>query len=178
MQLNLIPHPETQPSNRALKLWATVDRSASFGLSATTNIWFAVQAPLADFSIPESEEPSQRDGLWQTTCFELFLRRAGDQAYREWNFAPSGDWAAYDFTNYREGMTEADIDAPPYLRLEDNLIWWTFGATIAVEADAQWEFGLSAVVEEKAGTKSFWALAHPSEKPDFHHPDCFVARLA
>ena len=178
MQLNLIPHPATPPSNSALKLWATVDHAAAFGLSATTNIWFAVQAPLTEFSIPQSEHPSRRDGLWQSTCFELFLRRAGEQAYREWNFAPSGDWAAYDFTGYREGMTPANIDAPPYLRLEDNLTWWTFGATIAVEADTQWEFSLSAVIEEKDGTKSYWALAHPSEKPDFHHPDCFVARLA
>ena len=178
MQLNLIPHATTLPSNSALKLWATVDYAASFGLSATTNIWFAVQAPLTDFAIPESSQASRRDGLWQSTCFELFLRREGEDAYREWNFAPSGDWAAYDFTGYREGMTPAEIDAPPYLRLEDNLTWWTFGATIAVEADAAWEYGLSAVIEEKDGTKSYWALAHPSEKPDFHHPDCFVARLA
>jgi hypothetical protein len=35
--------------------------------------------------------------------------------------------------------------------------------------------GLSAVLEEQDGTKSYWALAHPpGGKPDFHHPDCFV----
>jgi hypothetical protein len=61
--------------------------------------------------------------------------------------------------------------------MEDNFTWWTVGATIAVEADAQWELGLSAVLEEKDGTKTYWALAHPSEKPDFHAPGCFVARL-
>jgi len=37
--------------------------------------------------------------------------------------------------------------------------------------------GLSAVIEESDGTKSYWALAHGSDKPDFHDPDCFVARL-
>ena len=36
---------------------------------------------------------------------------------------------------------------------------------------------LSAVLEEKDGTKSYWALAHGGDKPDFHDPGCFVARL-
>ena len=34
-----------------------------------------------------------------------------------------------------------------------------------------------AVIEEKDGTKSYWALAHPSPEPDFHNPGCFAARL-
>ena len=37
---------------------------------------------------------------------------------------------------------------------------------------------ISAVIEESDGSKSYWALAHPDEeKPDFHHPDCFVLHL-
>ena len=34
------------------------------------------------------------------------------------------------------------------------------------------------VIEELDGTKSYWALAHPPGKPDFHHPDCFALTLA
>lgn len=178
MQLNLVPHPTTLPLNRDMKLWASVDHAAAFGRTATVNIWFGVQAPLAGFAIPHSDEPGRSDELWRTTCFEIFLRQSGAQSYREWNFAPSGDWAAYDFTSYREGMAAASVDAAPYIRLEDNLTWWAFGATISVEADRQWEFNLSAVIEERDGAKSYWALGHPPEKPDFHDPDCFVARLA
>jgi hypothetical protein len=37
--------------------------------------------------------------------------------------------------------------------------------------------GLSAVIEEKDGTKSYWAIAHPAEKPDFHDPACFALPL-
>ncbi len=37
--------------------------------------------------------------------------------------------------------------------------------------------GLSAVIEAIDGTFSYWALAHPSDKPDFHHPDSFVLEL-
>jgi hypothetical protein len=37
---------------------------------------------------------------------------------------------------------------------------------------------LSAVIEATDGTLSYWALAHPSDKPDFHHPDSFVLELS
>ena len=74
-------------------------------------------------------------------------------------------------------MATAEVSSPPYIRMEDNFTWWTVGATIALEADKRWELGLSAVLEEKDGTKSYWALAHPTEKPDFHAAGCFVARL-
>jgi hypothetical protein len=178
-QLSLVPHPATPPAEPGFKLWATVDHAASFGAMATTNIWFGIGAPAARFVLPQAEEPGRKDGLWRTTCFEAFLRADGEEAYQEWNFAPSGDWAAYDFADYRAGMAEAEVGAPPYIRMEDNLTWWTLGATIAVPANRHWHLGLSAVLEEKDGTKSYWALAHPpGGQPDFHHPDCFAARLA
>jgi hypothetical protein len=178
VQLSLEPHPSTPPAGLPFKVWASVDHVASLGAVATTNIWFGVGAPATRFAIPEQREPARVDGLWQTTCFEAFLRPAGDQAYREWNFAPSGEWAAYDFSGYREGSANADIAAPPYVRMEDNFTWWALGATISVDAEVSWELGLSAVLEEKDGTKSYWALAHMGEKPDFHAPGCFTARLA
>jgi hypothetical protein len=37
----------------------------------------------------------------------------------------------------------------------------------------KWHLGLSAVIEEHNGRKSYWALAHRPGKPDFHHSDCF-----
>lgn len=177
MQLNLVSHPSAPPAKPEFKVWATVDHAASLAAVATTNIWFGIGAPAARFVIPETAEPARADQLWQTTCCEAFLRPLGEEGYREWNFAPSGQWASYDFSAYRENMAPAEVDQPPYIRMEDNLTWWALGATIAVPADTNWELGLSAVLEEKDGTKSYWALAHPAEKPDFHDPGCFAARL-
>jgi hypothetical protein len=177
MQFTLVPHPSTPPSNPPFKFWATVEHAASLAAVATTNIWFGVGAPAERFVIPKPTESERADELWKTTCFEAFLRPLGEENYREWNFAPSTRWASYEFTSYREGMTPAEIDAPPYIRMEDNMTWWAVGATIAVPADTNWELGLSAVLEEKDGTKSYWALAHPAEKPDFHDPGCFAAHL-
>jgi hypothetical protein len=177
MQFNLVPHPSTPPADPAFKVWATVDHAALLGATASTNIWFGVGAPVERFVIPEAAEPSRADELWETTCFEAFLSEEGRNTYREWNFAPSGAWAAYDFSTYRADRTDAEV-AAPYVRMEDNFTWWSLGATIAVEAGEKWRLGLSAVLEEKDGTKSYWALAHPAgDKPDFHHADCFVAKL-
>jgi hypothetical protein len=178
MQLNLVPHPQTPPAEPGFKVWANVDHVGALGVVASTNIWFGIGAPASRFVIPEAAEPARADGLWQTTCFEAFLRNPEGEAYREWNFAPSSQWAAYDFTGQREGGTDAEV-AAAYVRIEDNLTWWAVGATIAVDADVHWALGLSAVLEEKDGTKSFWALAHPNgDKPDFHDPACFAAHLS
>jgi len=178
MQLNLVPHPDTPPSGPPFKVWVNVDHSGAFGAKATTNIWFCIGAPADRFVIPEPlKEPQRAENLWEATCFEAFLRIPGMDSYQEWNFAPSGEWAAYDFTSHREGRTESDV-AAPYIRIEDNLTWWALGATISVDADAVWALGLSAILEERDGTKSYWALAHaPGDKPDFHDAACFAAHL-
>jgi hypothetical protein len=178
MQFNLVPHPTTLPSDLSLKVWVNVEHVGALGAIASTNIWFGIGAPAGGFAIPEPvEDPGRAENLWETTCFEAFLRRDEGQAYREWNFAPSGEWAAYDFTGYRDGRTNADV-TPPYVRFEDNMTWWALGATIAVDAESNWVLGLSAILEEKDGTKSYWAIAHPEgDKPDFHEPACFAAHL-
>jgi hypothetical protein len=38
--------------------------------------------------------------------------------------------------------------------------------------------GLSAVIEEINGHRSYWALAHPPGNADFHHSNCFALELA
>ena len=178
MQFTLVPHPATPSADPPFTVWASVDHASALSATATTNIWFGVGAPASRFVIPKLSEPWRADELWQSTCLEAFLQAEGEDGYREWNFAPTGNWAAYDFAGYREGQGRAEV-APPYVRMEDNFTWWSVGATIATAADTHWRLGLSAVIEEKDGTKSYWALAHPNDDvTDFHDADCFIGRLA
>lgn len=114
------------------------------------------------------------DELWRTTCFELFLR-LDDDRYVEFNFSPSTRWAAYAFSGYRAGMTPLPRDVDPLiarnkggLRVHCDLGGLPPGAL---------SIGLSAVIEEEGGVKSYWALHHPPGPPDFHNPACFTARL-
>jgi hypothetical protein len=57
-----------------------------------------------------ADRPERTDGLWQTTCCEMFLRQAA--GYREINLSPSGNWAAYGFDGYRSGMAPAPLPRP------------------------------------------------------------------
>ena len=50
--------------------------------------------------------------------------------------------------------------------------------TLDLPIYAIWRLGLSAVIEETNGDTSYWALAHPAGKADFHHADCFAYELA
>lgn len=132
-----------------------------------------------DLKAPPPSVPMRRDGLWRTTCFEAFIRPGAGEDYLEFNFSPSGDWAAYRFDGYRRGMTNADIIAP-------RVSWRAVGRTVELAARIEARelglspsarFGLSAILETIQKEKSCWALAHTGDKPDFHRADAFIARL-
>src|SRR5690242_17714432 len=109
MQFNLVPHPCTPPADPPFKVWVNVEHAASLAAVATTNLWFGVGAVTDRFVIPSPAERERTAELWKTTCFEAFLRPLGEQSYREWNFAPSGRWASYEFSGYRDGMADAEV---------------------------------------------------------------------
>ena len=47
----------------------------------------------------------------------------------------------------------------------------------AVHPRAVLRIGLSAVIEASDRTLSYWALRHPTDKPDFHNADSFALLL-
>ena len=137
---------------------------------------YRVHGRIADLRLPNAAEQPDLDRLWADTCFEMFARTAGSCAYDELNLSPSGKWICFSFSDYRSGR-ETWRTATPDISTEispDRLILSGFGV---LPADGPWRIGLSAIIEEKNGAKSYWALAHPPGKPDFHHPDCFTLEL-
>ena len=48
--------------------------------------------------------PQRRDGLWQSTCLELFIAQPNEPRYWEINLSPSGDWNVYRLSGYRQGL--------------------------------------------------------------------------
>ncbi len=140
---------------------------------------YVLTGAVDDLLLPSPKAPERGDRLWQHTCFEIFIRAMSEEPYHEFNFAPSGQWAAYRFEARRSGMCNMDI-APPSIRTSVTAERLELGATLDVAglpADKLWRVGLSAVIEEKNGCKSYWALAHPPGEPDFHHPACFALQL-
>ena len=159
-----------------------VEVEASRPQAGALMLRYVVDGDMRGLVLPPVGEPARTDALWQHTCFEAFIRPGSDEAYYEFNFAPSTRWAAYRFDGYREGMRIADqIGA---LRIEVDCTSERFALQVALQCDesfelarAIWHVGLSAVLEAVSGDKSYWALAHPPGKPDFHHADCFVVEL-
>lgn len=118
--------------------------------------------------------------MWRSTCFELFVRPPGGEAYVEFNVS-GRCWAAYRFRRYRDGMEDARIEmaGAPWEAGDGHVsqtasIEWPAAALESLDSA---RLGLSAVIEEEGGRISYWALAHPGASPDFHHADCFVADL-
>jgi len=159
--------------------------TASIGVGRSPQvlrICFRVEGDIARLRLPERGAAQRRDGLWQHTCFEAFLRPDASVSYHEFNFAPSGDWAAYRFGAPRGDCTLPAMPAPS-IRFDAGADHCTLAAELDVAAipdlarAAALAAGLAAVIETTAGDLSYWALAHTGPRPDFHDPATFRLRL-
>jgi len=151
--------------------------------SGTLELKYRVSGIISALRIPPQTAPNRSDELWRHTCFEAFIRSPQSASYYELNFSPSLQWAAYRFSGYRDGMIVVREVGPP--RIEVNLHSAEFelqaslevGQLTSLPSNAAWHIGLSAVIEETSRDMSYWALAHPPGRADFHHPDCFAHTL-
>jgi hypothetical protein len=144
---------------------------------------YVVTGTMSGLRIRPVTTAARADELWRHTCFEAFVRAPSAAGYYELNFAPSTQWAAYRFTGYRSGRSVAREIATPRLKVQSDAKSFKLEATLDLEnlpdiqSKSGWRLGLSAVIEEADGRMSYWALAHPPGKPDFHHDDCFAHKL-
>ena len=177
--LTLLCHPATPaPVVRAIEAGASM--RADGGLSLAFRVW----GDMARLLIPMTGASERTDLLWEHTCFEAFVAGAGDSAYREYNFSPCGQWAAYAFSDYRQRDDSLVlIDAPQIVsrlhagRFEIEALLAP-GALPACAGGLK--IGLAAVIEAADvvdGSHSYWALRHPALRPDFHHREAFTLEL-
>jgi hypothetical protein len=129
--------------------------------------------------VPAFAGKGRADELWKTTCFEFFLRPRDAAGYVELNLSPSERWAAYDFAGYRTGMSERTMPREPTCTLRTGQAMAIFDAAVPINAlpALPWQVGFAAVIEEAGGVRSYWALAHSHEKPDFHDAACFTVEV-
>ena len=171
---NLVCHPRT-PSRIIDSIDVQVE-SAANGILALS---FVLQGDLATLRIPAEQTSRRVDELWRHTCFEAFLMAGDGPGYREYNFSPTGEWAAYAFHDYRQAGVAAD-DSAPVIRVHRSAQHLTLEAEIPLALPSltrSIRLGISAGVEAADGGLSYWALRHPPGKPDFHHDDAFALQL-
>ena len=172
IRVSLMPHPDN-PSTTVTSVEVELiacpdDLLISYFVTGTQ-----------DLIVPEWRAGDRSDGLWETTCFEAFLKPEESESYFEFNFSPSTEWAAYRFDHYREGRTDLPRLVEPFLTPghEPSEPLLEVDLDLSGLPNLPLRLGLSAVIEEVGGRKSFWALAHPPGTPDFHHRDCFQIEL-
>lgn len=176
MRKELICHPDT-PGKAVRSVAVEVSLSFDDGFA----LRYIVDGEIGALVLPQGDgelviADSATDGLWQSTCFEAFMTDDGAPDYTEFNYAPDGRWACYQFDDYRS-LLRPDELAPWTMAGERGDSRYALRIEPGIFPDMGAKLALSAVIEELDGTKSYWALRHPSGKPDFHHPDCFALTL-
>lgn len=169
--IGLTCHPDT-PSAAGLEVRARVTRPREDRLDVS----YAIDGALEALRLPAARPQRFAERLWQHSCCELFIARKGEPAYREFNFSPSGEWAAYAFTRYREGAPLRDEKLNPGIAVHRSAQELRLDASVSCE-HGKLALALSVVLEDAHGRLSYWALRHAPGEPDFHHPDGFGLEL-
>lgn len=157
--LSLVRHPDP-PFGATHSVDAELERLLGGAIAS-----FRVLGDMAKLVIPPPAVPDRTDGLWRTTCFELFVAGEGS-GYREFNFSPSGQWAAYEFDDYRAGKRNASARVDIEICQTNKAL--QFSAKIMTEFPNPVLVGLTAVIEETDGAIRYWSTAFAPGKPDFH----------
>ena len=148
---------------------------------ALLRLVFVIQGKVEKLLLPGADKPSRKDGLWNSTCFECFIKGNESDVYYELNVSPGGDWNFYRFKKYRQGMCEAeDIDYVQFAaQIEDETAEFRCSIPIGrlFQDKDRLILGISCILESSGGDKSYWALAHPEDHPDFHSQLSFTLSL-
>jgi hypothetical protein len=168
-------HPDTL--NRPVEGIKAFPRIAEGKVLTVT---YVLEGMIDRLRVPAAKSSRRADGLWQHTCFEAFVALKGSSTYYEFNFSPSGEWAAYRFRSYRDGVFLENEDLDPRIAVRRRADALELNADVrlallrAAPGPGSLRLGLSAVIEDTRGRLSYWALRHAAGKPDFHDPDGFV----
>ena len=171
-------HPETY-SQAVHRIEARICWTEGGVLALT----YTLQGDITRVWIPPPRPPRSADYLWQHTCFEAFVSVKDKPEYYEFNFAPSGEWAAYSFRRYRDGAPLEEGALAPQITARSVGDRLDIDAIIDLHRlpelpqNLPLRLGLCAVIEEESGVLSYWALKHRPGKPDFHHSDGFALEI-
>ena len=148
----------------------------------TFSICYVLRGALEGLIIPAMRNKRLREReLWNGTCCEFFLAIEGSPQYWEFNLSPSGSWNVYCFEGYRQGMREDEsFGSLPFSvrRGADSLaLSLTVDFSTVIRPDRTVELAVSAVMQQRDGMLTYWALVHPCPQPDFHRRKSFAIRL-
>jgi hypothetical protein len=174
---SLIPFPT--PNLPSISLKGEISRKDNI-----LNLNYSLAGKVEDVFLPPiSTNPSRKDELWMSTCFECFLAIKDQPEYWEFNMSPSGDWNAYHMDAYRRvGFRKETSVQHLQFKTQQEAGVFSLGTAIhlnlIIGLRQLLEIGITAVIQTKNGDETYWALAHPESYPDFHLRESFILALA
>jgi hypothetical protein len=161
----------------AVRIDGWVDRTAD-----RLEIYYRVVGALDQLLIPApSQPPSRRFGLWEATCLEFFLAPVGAKHYWEFNLSPNGDWNVFQLQDYRQGLQDAALvqNLPFQVDRQAQQLTLSLAMDLSglVNSSVPLAAAITAVLQDRAGVCSYWALCHPGPEADFHRRDGFTVKL-
>jgi len=164
------------PSENITEFICSVDRVGGFFV-----VNYKMEGKLSNLSLRSScGQLRFTHELWKGTVFELFLKSEDSKSYYEWNFCPSNRFAAYKFDSYRH-------PEPPTINKSTKIEYQFFDVTDTelrfelrfslpeeLKDVDDFKIQLSAIIKDRSSPElEYFALQHPTDKPDFHNEDCF-----
>lgn len=152
-------------------------------------IHYEVTGDIRNLLIPvPPKDPDRAIGLWESTCFEFFLKHVERNDYLEFNFSTSKEWNCFYFEEYRVGKGEyTKFNAPLiHSQVEAQKLMLTANLDLSLSGlfsvtnfqNHKLLAGVATVLETENRGTSFWALKHPPDaKPDFHAKENFILTL-
>jgi hypothetical protein len=89
----LVAHPQSR-SGPVRRVSAHASRTTEGGLALA----YSIEGEMARVSVAAPRPARIGYKLWRHTCCEVFVGAPGAERYYEFNFSPSGEWAAYAFS--------------------------------------------------------------------------------
>jgi len=169
-------HPFPGQDPEGLIIHGVIERT-----DRTITLSFLLKGTMDNIVLPAAAGRQRCDNLWQSTCLEMFWGEAGKKNYWELNLAPTGAWNVYSFTDYRTEMRQEERVAEPFITTDRTPDSFSLTAEFEI-ADLHairtpLRIGISAVIRHQDNRLSYWAMAHPEGKPDFHAPQTFLLHV-
>jgi hypothetical protein len=176
---SLVPWRSTQASAALPDLQVTgwIDRSGDL-----LEIQYQLVGDLAGLTIAAPVAlPSRRFALWEATCLEFFVATLGQPHYWEFNLSPSGDWNVFRLEDYRQGLRNEELVPALPFQVSCQARELTLSLSLSlgglVDRSEDLEMAMTAVLQDRSGAFSYWAVSHPGPEADFHRRDGFTVQL-
>lgn len=136
--------------------------------------WNPLSSSIYFTTLNNNQVSNRKRELWKKTCFEVFVKDYHSQKYYEFNFNEKGEWNVYVFDSYRNPQELKEFEKAELKKINFKLGHIEAEFEIDISNWEKVQLGTTCVIEHLDERKSYYALIHLAENPDFHHPKSFL----